>query len=371
MAEKNDENKVSFDASTFHEEDIACDDDEETASDNSSFDEVDEESAANPLKGCMENDLSAQASNRISHAIGIAMPFMPNFSLDTLKHEPFASCKGKKCEPTRDLLVKELSCRGSKGHAKLSLDKLIDKLGECPLAKNEKEHIQNMITNYANAMTKTRAEKADNAKENNCMAGEGRIRLHCCALHGTVLPLCRAAQNCLSRSELDARNSSERILTFQEGAPVLFNDESCILESRVVPEAHEKFSSPLDLSKPEGVEMTLEKVKNNFQMIKLKVFSVMLNYENSENRAGQRREDDPEWGKFDLDQCIDGDDRASFLPNRSKDWHMLHWWILLEEVQLLNYALARLPEFMKENSEMRSLALRSRDAHKKGDKQTK
>lgn len=40
---------------------------------------------------------------------------------------------------------------------------------------------------------------------------------------------------------------------------MLFNDESHIPESCAMPEVHEKFSSLLDLSNPEGAEMTPEK----------------------------------------------------------------------------------------------------------------
>ena len=53
---------------------------------------------------------------------------MNNFSMDSLKKDPFASFKGKKHKPTRELLAKELTRRGSKGHVKLNLDEFIDKL---------------------------------------------------------------------------------------------------------------------------------------------------------------------------------------------------------------------------------------------------
>ena len=65
--------------------------------------------------------------------------------------------------------------------------------------------------------------------------------------------------------------------------------------------------------------MTPEKVKDIFKLMKLKSFSATFNHEKLWNGASKYAENNPEWGKFDLDTYIDGDDYASFLLNLSKD----------------------------------------------------
>ena len=91
----------------------------------------------------------------------------------------------------------------------------------------------------------------------------------------------------------------------------------------------------------------------------------MFNYEKSGNGSGQRNEDDPNWGKFTLDACVDGDDRANFLPNRNKDWNFLCWQVTLDEIQLLDHTLVRLPNFVKANGDMHALVHRNRETSNK------
>ena len=98
----------------------------------------------------------------------------------------------------RDLLVKELPRLSSKGHAKLNLDKLRENPKEYSFPRNEKEHMQNMITSCTNAILKISAEKSENLNDKNYMTREGKVRLLCSVLHDIVLPLCRATQNYLS-----------------------------------------------------------------------------------------------------------------------------------------------------------------------------
>ena len=101
----------------------------------SEYTDTEDDDIANELKVHMENDLNVVPSSRSSYVMGIGISFMSNFGMDSLKKEPFASFKGKKHKPTRELLEKELTLRGAKGHHKLNLDKLIDKLSDYPLKR--------------------------------------------------------------------------------------------------------------------------------------------------------------------------------------------------------------------------------------------
>ena len=88
---------------------------------------------------------------------------MSNFSIDSLQKELFASFKGKKHKPTRELLAKELTCCGHKGYAKLNLDKLFDKLLDYPF-KEIKWKCMNHIESHVDSMTKLSAEKEEEAQ---------------------------------------------------------------------------------------------------------------------------------------------------------------------------------------------------------------
>ena len=190
----------------------------------------------------------------------------------------------------------------------------------------ERDCISKCKKSYGNSMRKT---SAGNEEESQCttnhVSGEGKIRLLYCLIHDEVMPLCRQAQNSLSRVQVDVRNSLSNMITFQETAAAVWNDTSFILESRTMPNPHDKFKTELVSSKPEGATINADEVKTTTTLIKPKMFGVIFDYEKSGNRSGQRNEDDPNWGKFTLDACVDGDDRANFLPNRNKDWIFLCW----------------------------------------------
>ena len=151
------------------------------------------------------------------------------------------------------------------------------------------------------------------------------------------------------------------MISSQEAVACMWNDASFITESRIIPDLHEKFKTKLDLSKPEGATITAEKVKTTMTLIKPKMFGVMFNYEKSGNRSGQKNEDDLDRGKLSLEECVYGGNRANFLPNRNKDWCLFHWWAALDEMQLLNFTLVRLPNFMKANSDTHTLISRNRE----------
>lgn len=99
-----------------------------------------------------------------------------------------------------------------------------------------------------------------------------------------------------------------------------------------MPDLHEKFKTDLDLYKPDDMKVTADKVKTTMTLIKPKIVGVMCNYKKSGNRPGQRNEDNPDLGKFTLEKCVDGDDRAKFLPNRNKYCYLFCWCVALEEM---------------------------------------
>ena len=63
--------------------------------------DTEDDDIVNELKAHMESVLNVVASSWVSYTMGIGMSFMRNFSMDSLKNEPFAIFKGKKHKPTR------------------------------------------------------------------------------------------------------------------------------------------------------------------------------------------------------------------------------------------------------------------------------
>ena len=62
------------------------------------------------------------------------------------------------------------------------------------------------------------------------------------------------------------------VISFKEAAAGVWNDTSFIPESIIMPDLHDKLKTKLDLSKPEGVTITADKVKTTMTLIKPKIF---------------------------------------------------------------------------------------------------
>ena len=99
------------------------------------------------------------------------------------------------------------------------------------------------------------------------------------------------------------------------------------------------------------------------------LFPIIGAYEESGNGGDQRVEDTNNWGKTNLTEAstMDGDDRANFLtaggkhPENVRHYYVLYFWHLLEQQGLLQFALAKLPNHMKANSEQYSLVASSKN----------
>ena len=59
--------------------------------------------------------------------------------------------------------------------------------------------------------------------------------------------------------------------------------------------------------------------------------------------------DDDEFGHFDLENCIKGDNICNFLGHESSG--VLYWWKVLYDEELLNFTLAILPEIVASKSD--------------------
>jgi len=119
------------------------------------------------------------------------------------------------------------------------------------------------------------------------------------------------SQECLTRQELDARKSAMAVEDCLEVASNLFNNSTWIRWTTPMPDLHPELAESRSLPLKD-CRMTRSKMKEKHDSLKKRLHTMIVNYEKSGNCGGQCAETSPDWGKFDLDETFDGDNRDSF-----------------------------------------------------------
>ena len=180
-------------------------------------------------------------------------------------------------------------------------------------------------------------------------------------LSDNVKSLYVKSQDCLTAGELDARNSVLRMVDFYDKVSEVFNDPGFEPETLPLPDLHEDFALPVKLVLKQW-RCTRDKAKDLANAVRPKLAKMCHNYELSGAGAGQMRDEGNErYGHFDLDHCIEGDDRRSFLLNPSESW-LLYWWDRLDKEDVLQFTLCILDKFQRANAEIFSLVGREHAA---------
>ena len=92
-----------------------------------------------------------------------------------------------------------------------------------------------------------------------------------------------------------------------------------------------------------GFSLSRDKGKDVIAKMRPKVLKLCDGYERSGAGGGQRSlEDDEDFGCFDIENLIDGNDMRNFLGSNGSD--VLYWWRVLFDEELLHFTLAVLPE---------------------------
>jgi hypothetical protein len=147
----------------------------------------------------------------------------------------------------------------------------------------------------------------------------------------------------LSRMEVDSRNNIARPKDFYELAADLFNDPSFNPTTKIYSDLHDDFNRSIELLYINAPRVTPQKIKEKMADIRAKLVIVIENWERSGNGNGMlsRNMDDPDYGNFEDCDLID-DNRANFL-NGNKS-HLLYFWQILDETQILQSTLCVLPK---------------------------
>jgi hypothetical protein len=162
-----------------------------------------------------------------------------------------------------------------------------------------------------------------------------------------------SSQDCLTRQQLDARNSVHASVDYFQVVSEKFNNPSWVPRLTVMGELHPELEEPRDLPLKE-YRTTRAKAKDKYDEMKKLLHSVVNKWELSGNGGQQRSEDAEDYGYFDPYETTEGDNRRSFLPNDGQ-YYLLYFWQRLEDEDCLQTTLAKLPDSMMANSDHFSL----------------
>jgi hypothetical protein len=171
------------------------------------------------------------------------------------------------------------------------------------------------------------------------ISNEPYLRLYHCVFHDDIRHLLSSMNNVMDRDELDARNSSERPETFFEAVACIFNDDAVLFVTSSLPDLHYSFGSPIVLDFEDmPARVTPEECKKRFADSRAKLIKIISKWELSGNGFGQRTREDDDFGHLD-EECFEaGDNRGNFLDSMTKE-HILYFWHLADEHQLMKQVL--------------------------------
>ena len=96
-------------------------------------------------------------------------------------------------------------------------------------------------------------------------------------------------------------------------------------------------------------KLTPQKAKTIIADAKPLLYKMIDNYEKSSEGAMSRKDEEADWGAFDISMCNGEDDRSRFLKNEHAAY-LLYWWQKLDEYSLLSFTCHHLPKNLTANT---------------------
>ena len=309
-----------------------------------------------PFESWFKNDRNVPPQQRIPYLMMMMATIDPAFSLD---EPPFNQQKKKLLKPQLSMYRKEV-CRPD-GKVKVSnkkIDELLDLMKtSLPLHDpSDIDFVKTSIEAYKNKLIAAAKEKAAAEKPPSRVVSRKTDRMQFveCMAHCTIKPLYMRVNEVLTRYEMDGRNSDNVAPDFYDAVVLLFNDSTFTPTSLSYCDLHEDFVKSYDLPKNKDYDMTIDRAKALITSMKPRIAKIKSNYEQSGNGDGMRHsggndDDEPE-GEYNLKNCMEGDNRRSFLLAGDTS-NLLYWWEVLDEEGMLDYTLSVLPIDVGGNSE--------------------
>jgi hypothetical protein len=165
------------------------------------------------------------------------------------------------------------------------------------------------------------------------------LRLYHCAMDDDARPYMLNKDDCMTRLELDGRNSEERPPTWFMKIAELYNSNR-VYVTAALPELDGVFTVPITLKFEEmaGGPITADIAKTRMDDARAKCIIIITNWENSGSGFGQHV-GDAGFG-ITAEVLMNGDDRASFVQEaKGQRKHHLYLWHLAEEDNMLHRVL--------------------------------
>ena len=170
------------------------------------------------------------------------------------------------------------------------------------------------------------------------------LRLIHCLMDSDVKKSFLNRHDCMTRPELDGRNSPEWPKTWNETIAAKFNDHTFLPSSETLPELHGDYEESIDLRRSNcPCDLTSEQVKSWVASHKTKLLLFIARWELSGNGDGQRVEGDATFGIIDTEDHLifGGDNRSDFLKGDRSS--LLYFWYMSDKYEILPQVLSLLP----------------------------
>jgi hypothetical protein len=278
----------------------------------------------------MENDLCLHPNEKTHYGITLCFAYIKDFSTDArpYNHKIFDNNK-RLHKPLLKFLKTEVKRRKPtvKGIQNKKMDELLQLLGskEFKLPDLDLVYLKKFIDVYEKACHNSINEHTCDLTGNVAQAvgaspritTHDRLRLIEAFLSDKAKPKLASTQECLNRQQLDARNSVEAVEDYFEIVSQVFNDATYIPRSTALPDLHPELAEPHDLPLLQ-YRTTRAKVKEKCDEIRGQLNGMIVKWELSGNGGHKRVEDAEDFGHFDPEEAVDGDDKRNFLPNGIK-----------------------------------------------------
>ena len=336
-----------------------------SSSDNDSVDSL---SGGNNQKGELESFIGNQknlaSKDKNPYLVMCYEVYLQDFSLDVHPYNhPVFKNKKRERKVTLPMVKKEVKRRNKSfnvSNRRLEDLKQILKTDAFKLNETDLNYLKGKRDEYIKScedvIKEDEAQNKTPAKESKAppITKEDYLRFTEALFSDEAKPKMIGSQDCLSREELDARNSVQQIEDFFETVANVFNNKDFQPNLVSFPaEEHPEFMTarPLPLK---DYRSTRSKAKEVHDTLKNKLLPIMGNWEKSGNGSSARSEEAPDYddGNDEVD-LVDGAMKKTFVhPN---DYHVLCFWCCLEQEGMLDFTLSKLPRFVASNSHLFAL----------------
>lgn len=311
------------------------------------------DTTTNALCAFINDDSKVPSEERIQYTMMLAEDVVDEFSLDK---EPYCNITKKTTvKPKRNHYMQELrrrhpSITGIKNKSVPQLRELMKEKhpllnqDEIEWVRQEEKRVREIFERQHNEQNKLK----EHAKGTGAARKMDRLRLIHSLVSDTCRPLYLQINDLPNRQELDARNSDVREPDFFDVVTEVFNDESIVYKSCVLPDLHEDFAQQFDITLSD-FRLSRDKAAEMIAQQRVKIVRICSNWEQSGNGEGQREMDDQDWGHYDSN-TLDGKAQKHFLQ-AGDTTDLLYWWHILDEEKLLNFTANVFPQVVAASSD--------------------